>query len=200
MTAQARRTRRSPDLRRAEIVEAARTVFLDRGYADVGLTEIAAAGDVSRGLVYRYFPAGRPDLFLAVADGLLGELQERLRYAASTPFSTAKRMEHLLAALFAFFQDQPEAFRFLFRDVWAARDEAIEAATVAARGPIAAEIASLVAGSGTGTGSGADEITATSVGILGFALANIELVLNQNADPETAWRVTCDVATTRLRG
>lgn len=198
MTAQAKRTRRSPDLRRAEIVEAARNVFLERGYTDVGLTEVAAAGDVSRGLVYRYFPAGRPDLFLAVADGILGELQERLRYAASSPFSAAKRMEHLLAAMFAFFQDQPSSFRFLFRDVWAARDESIEAATLAARGPIAAEIASLVADSGA-DGS-ADEITATSVGILGFALANVELVLNQGADAETAWRVTCDFATARMRG
>jgi AcrR family transcriptional regulator len=198
MTATAKRTRRSPDRRRAEIVEAARTVFLDRGYADVGLTEIAAAGDVSRGLVYRYFPAGRPDLFLAVADGILGELQERLRYAASAPFSPAKRIEHLLAAMFAFFQDQPAAFRFLFRDVWAARDESIEAASVAARAPMAAEIASLVASSGAARE--ADEITATSVGILGFALANVDLVLNQGADPETAWRVTCGVATAYMKG
>ncbi|HEY8524299.1 MAG TPA: TetR/AcrR family transcriptional regulator [Acidimicrobiales bacterium] len=190
-----KRTRRSPDERRSEIVEAARKVFLERGYADVGLTEIAAAGDVSRGLVYRYFPAGRPDLYMAVAEGILGELQERLRYAASAPFSPAKRMEHLLAALFAFFQDQPAAFRFLFRDVWAARDESIEAAAIAARAPMAAEIASLVAMAGPRS---ADEVTATSVGILGFALANIELVLNQNADPETAWRVTCSFATAHL--
>lgn len=193
----AKRTRRSPDRRRAEIVEAARTVFLDRGYAEVGLTEIAAAGDVSRGLVYRYFPAGRPDLFLAVADGIFGELQERLRYASSAPFSAAKRMEHVLAALFAFFQDQPEAFRFLFRDVWAARDEAIEASTAAARAPIAAELASLVAASGAT--ADADEVTATSVGILGFALANIDLVLNQGAEAETAWRVTCAFATTHMK-
>lgn len=191
----AKRTRRSPDERRSEIVEAARKVFLDRGYAEVGLTEIAAAGDVSRGLVYRYFPAGRPDLFLAVAEGILGELQERLRYAASAPFSPARRMEHLLAALFAFFQDQPAAYRFLFRDVWAARDESIEAASIAARAPMAAEIAGLVATSGARS---ADEVTATSVGILGFALANIDLVLNQNADPETAWRVTCGFATAHL--
>lgn len=194
----AKRTRRSPDRRRAEIIEAARTVFLDRGYAEVGLTEIAAAGDVSRGLVYRYFPAGRPDLFLAVAERIFGELQERLHYASSAPFSASKRMEHVLAALFAFFQDQPEAFRFLFRDVWAARDEAIEASTSAARAPVAAEIASLVAASGVT--ADASEIAVTSVGILGFALANIDLVLNQGADPETAWRVTCAFATTHMKG
>ena len=74
--------RKSGPARRADIVGAARAVFLAEGYADVGLTDVAAAGEVSRGLVYRHFPRGRSELFLAVTEDLLGELQERLRYAA----------------------------------------------------------------------------------------------------------------------
>ena len=58
----------------ADIVGAARAVFLAEGYADVGLTDVAAAGEVSRGLVYRHFPRGRSELFLAVrhACGIAG--------------------------------------------------------------------------------------------------------------------------------
>ena len=69
--------RKSGPARRADIVGAARAVFLAEGYADVGLTDVAAAGEVSRGLVYRHFPRGRSELFLAVTEDLLGELQER---------------------------------------------------------------------------------------------------------------------------
>ena len=58
--------RKSGPARRADIVGAARAVFLAKGYAEVGLTDVAAAGEVSRGLVYRHFPRGRSDLFLAL--------------------------------------------------------------------------------------------------------------------------------------
>lgn len=186
--------RKSGPARRADIVGAARAVFLAEGYADVGLTDVAAAGEVSRGLVYRHFPRGRSDLFLAVTDDLLGELGERLRYAASAPFSPAKRMEHLLAALFAFFQERPEAYRFLFRDVWAAREESIEGSALAARAPLVAEIAALLAG----TEEGREEVDVASHGILGFALAAIEMALAGAIEAEAAWRVATRYAVSQM--
>ena len=174
--------RKSGPARRADIVGAARVVFLAEGYADVGLTDVAAAGEVSRGLVYRHFPRGRSELFLAVTEDLLGELQERMRYAASAPFSQAKRMEQLLAALFAFFQERPDAYRFLFRDVWAAR------------APLVAEVATLIAG----TDQSREEVDVASRGILGFALSAIEMALAGQVDAETAWRVACRYATSQM--
>jgi hypothetical protein len=103
-------------------------------------------------------------------------------------------MEQLLAALFAFFEETPEAFRFLFRDVWAARDEAVAASAVAARSPLTAEIAGIVADAALDT----DELVTTSAGILGFALANVELALAGTVSPETAWQVTCRFATSQM--
>lgn len=191
---ESRQVRRDPDARRAEIVEAARAIFLERGYAEIGLVEVASAGSVSRPLVYRYFPAGRADLFVAVAEDLVAELHERLRHAGSAPFSPAKRMEHLLAALFAFFTESPGAYRVLFHELWAARDDAVAAAVVAARAPLAAEIAEVVAAGG-GT---ADEVLLVSTGVLGCALANIELALAGTVDAEAAWRVTCAFAAAHL--
>jgi AcrR family transcriptional regulator len=188
--------RKSAVARRADIVNAARTIFLDQGYVDVGLTDVAAAGAVSRGLVYRHFPGGRSDLFLAVTEDLLSELQERLRYAASAPFSPAKRMEHLLAALFAFFQERPDAYRFLFRDVWAAREESLEASAIAARAPLLAEVAAVVAG----TDEPRAELEVASAGIIGFALAGVEMALDGQVDAETAWQVACRYATSQMGG
>ena len=190
----AKPVQRRPTERRDEIVQAARHVFLASGYDGAGLAEVASEGGLSRGSIYRYFPAGRPDLFVAVADELIGELHERLRYAARVPLSPAIRMEHLLGALFAFFDESPEAFRLLFRDVWATKEPAIEATTLASRAVLSSDIASVLADADLS----ADELAAASVGILGFALATIEASLGRPGTSETAWRVTCRFATALL--
>lgn len=183
-----------PSDRRAEIIKAARGVFLETGYSGAGLAEVAAAGQISRGSIYRYFPNGRVDLFLAVTEDLLDELHGRLRYAASAPFSPTTRMEHLIAAMFAFFQDEPKAHRFLFRDIWASGEPAVEATAATTRGLLTAEIAGVVAATGVDT----DQLPAIASGIFGFVLANVELSLNGEVDPETAWSVSCRFATEPL--
>lgn len=187
--------RRSAD-RPREIVRAARRLFLDLGYQGAGMAELAAASDVSRGSIYRYFPAGRSDLFLAVAEDVVGELQDRLRYAAGVPFSPQRRLEHLLAAFFAFFQEEPRAYRLLWHDVWATGEPAVEASVPAFRSLLAGEIAGVIAD----VAATADEVSAASTGILGLAMANVELALSGAVEAETAWRVTCRYAVSQLPG
>jgi AcrR family transcriptional regulator len=190
----ARRVRKNPETRRAEIVATARQVFAATGYAESGLAEIASAANVSKGLLYHYFPEGRPQLFVSVMQGLLGEFQQRLRQASKMPFSPRTRMEHLLAALFGFFDENPPAYRLLFRDPWVTHDDAVEASAIATRVQIASELADLMAGSSLP----ADDAVAASTGMLGFALANVELCIAGQVDAETAWRVTCEYATSRF--
>jgi AcrR family transcriptional regulator len=192
----AKRVRKRPDTRRAEIVTTARQVFAETGYAEAGLGDVAAAAKVSKALIYHYFPQGRPELFASVLQELLGEFQERLRQAAKVPFSPRTRMEHLLGALFAFFDENPPAYRLLFRDPWVTHDGAVEASAIATRVQIASELASVMANS---DGS-PDELLAASTGLLGFALANVELCLGGQIDPETAWRVTCTYALSQFGG
>jgi AcrR family transcriptional regulator len=189
-----KRVRKNPDLRRAEIVATAREVFAATGYAESGLAEIARAASVSKGLLYHYFPEGRPQLFVSVMHGLLAEFQQRLRQASKMPFSPRTRMEHLLAALFGFFDENPSAYRLLFRDPWVTHDDAVEASAIATRVQIASELATLMAASGLPT----DDLVSASSGILGFALANVDLCITGQVDAETAWRVTCEYATSRF--
>jgi AcrR family transcriptional regulator len=189
-----KRVRKHPETRRAEIVATAREVFAATGYAESGLAEIAGAASVSKGLLYHYFPDGRSQLFVSVMQGLLTEFQQRLRQASKMPFSPRTRMEHLLAALFGFFDENPSAYRLLFRDPWVTHDEAVEASAIATRVQIASEIASLMAGPGLPPA----DLVAASSGVLGFALANVELSITGQVDAETAWRVTCEYATSRF--
>ena len=189
-----KRVRKDPASRRAELVQAAREVFGRSGYADTGLTEIAHEAQVSKALLYHYFPDGRPQLFVAVAEQLLEEFRARVRQAAQVPFSPEKRMEQLLGAIFGFFDNNPEAYRLLFRDSSASRDRAVEEASALTRAQLSAELAGLMASSGLE----ATELLAVSNGILGFVLANVDLVLSGQVDAETAWRVSTAYATTAI--
>ena len=186
-----KRVRKDPASRRAELIRAAREVFGRSGYADTGITEIAHEAQVSKALLYHYFPDGRPQLFVAVAEQLLEEFRARVRQAAQVPFSPEKRMEQLLGAIFGFFDNSPEAYRLLFRDSSASRDHAVEEASAVTRAQLSAELAALMASSGMD----ADELVAVSSGILGFVLANVDLVLAEQIDAETAWRVSTAYAT-----
>ena len=109
-----RRVRKNPAARRAEIVQAARSVFAARGYENTGVADLSDAAQVSKALLYHYFPEGRPAIFAAVTEEVLAELRDRLHQASKLPFSPRRRMEHLLATLFGFFNERPEAYRQLF--------------------------------------------------------------------------------------
>src|SRR4051794_17970577 len=60
-----RRRRRQADLARQEILEAARRLLLDRGYAGTTIVAIAAAADVSPETIYKAF-GGKPGLIRAI--------------------------------------------------------------------------------------------------------------------------------------
>jgi AcrR family transcriptional regulator len=189
-----KRIRKNPHARRAEIVEAARGVFAAVGYESAGLAEISDAAQVSKGLLYHYFPEGRPALFAAVTEEVLAELQGRLEHATKVPFGPRRRLEHLLATLFGFFTERPETYHHLFADSRASRDELVAGSARAAKAQITAELTAVMASVQLST----DELVAATNGILGFALANIDLCLTGQLDPETAWRVTCEYGGARL--
>jgi AcrR family transcriptional regulator len=179
--------RKSPDARRADILAGARRVFAARGYSETGVAELAESANVSRSLLYHYFPGGRPQLFVHVIDEVLDELTRDLRRAALVPFSAQARLTHLLSAMFTFFDQNPGAYRLLFQDPTVWDDPAVESAALTVRVKITSELATVLADSDLS----ADDLVAASAGILGFTLANVEQCLAGRLEPEHAWRVTC---------
>ena len=58
--------------RRQEILDAARRVFVDKGYDNATMNDIAAAADLSAGSIYRYFENKR-DLIAAASNACIDE-------------------------------------------------------------------------------------------------------------------------------
>jgi AcrR family transcriptional regulator len=68
--------RLSREARRTQLVEAAIPVMVEDGLSTFALEDVAARADVTRNLLYHYFPRGRSDLVIAVAEHVGEELTE----------------------------------------------------------------------------------------------------------------------------
>src|SRR4051794_41927206 len=60
--------RLSSDARRAQLAGIAQVLIARDGHAGFSLDEVAEQADVTRNLLYHYFPRGRLDLFLAAVE------------------------------------------------------------------------------------------------------------------------------------
>ncbi len=174
------RVRMAPEARKTLIRTVAREVFAERGYAATGLAEIAERGQVSKTLLYHYFPDGRPELLVAVMDDVLTELMAETRAALAVPFGVNRKIEGLVDTFMSFLERNPDAFRLLFREPWGSGEPRIIRRAVEAQVQLATELISPLASSGA---PGPVLLAATS-GTVGLLLATAELLLAGQVDRE----------------
>ena len=87
---------------RERILEAALTLFRERGFAEATMREIAARAGVASGLAYYYFDS-KDAIVLAFYQRAKDELPARLTLPHQEP-TLAGRLEALIEAKFAYFQ------------------------------------------------------------------------------------------------
>jgi len=113
MTVQAPRRRKSA--RRAEILAAARQVFLERAFDEASISEIAARAGCVEGTIYTYF-RGKRDLFDAVLaefyDRLIADIEPRLAAISGT----RDRLTYLIARHLQIAVDDPAFARLIVRE------------------------------------------------------------------------------------
>ncbi len=68
---------------RGALVEAARGLFAERGYAGVGTEEVVRAAGVTRGALYHHFKGGKRDLFRAVVETIEREVVQEIAERAA---------------------------------------------------------------------------------------------------------------------
>jgi TetR/AcrR family transcriptional repressor of mexJK operon len=89
-------TRRpSPDERRAAILEIAREVFLEEGYAAGSMSRIAAEVGGSKATLYSYFPSKR-ELFVAVIEREADRLFDQIFSTKPSPGEPLKAIDELV--------------------------------------------------------------------------------------------------------
>ena len=101
---------------RDALIEAARPLFAERGYAAVGTEEIVRAAGVTRGALYHHF-GGKRDLFEAVYERIEVELAQRIAAGALDAGATAP-LDAMRAGAEMFLQaaTEPEAQRIVLLD------------------------------------------------------------------------------------
>lgn len=108
------RDRKSPDVRRAEILDAAERLFIQRGPDSVSIADIAREAGAAKGLLYHYFES-KDDLINELRERYLGEwyrLTERLLDVEGDG-DEADRFALFLTAMYEFHADKVELHHLL---------------------------------------------------------------------------------------
>ena len=133
-------TRTKPaEQRRAELLTAARALFLAKGVAATSLDDITQRAGVSKGLFYLYF-ASKEDLVLALQEQFSGEVAARMAPAKAGPPDWGARLDACVAAGFGSYRELHDLHEVLFRHAHPARPDP-DAATLVIRDLLAAGVA-----------------------------------------------------------
>lgn len=106
-------TRLPREERRAQVLAAAREVFVAQGYHTAGMDDIADRAGVSKPVLYQHFP-GKLDLYLALLDDGIASLLDTLRSALESTHDNKQRVRGAVTAYFAFVDDPDGAYRLVF--------------------------------------------------------------------------------------
>ena len=103
--------------KRSEILEAAMTVFAQKGFHRSKMEEVAVAAKIGKGTIYEYFTSKR-QLLQALHGYMLGKLKEYYAEALKDIEEPPEIIRGFLAAALASFREW-EPFFYVFCDVWA---------------------------------------------------------------------------------
>lgn len=135
------RTRPRRDEVRARVLEAARGVFAERGFAGASTDLVAAAAGFTKGAVYSNF-GSKDELFLAL---LAAEATARVA-AVEEALAATTDLPGALAAVGAQLSRPDAAWQLLYLEFWqrAVRDPAVRTAFVASRRELRGRVAGAV--------------------------------------------------------
>lgn len=99
--------------RRAQLLEAAQSVFVESGYHAAAMDDIAERAHVSKPVLYQHFP-GKLDLYLALLDTHTAEVPALVREALGSTTDNGARVAAAVDAFFSFVERKDGAFRLVF--------------------------------------------------------------------------------------
>lgn len=150
--------------RRAQLLDAAREAFVEKGFHAAAMDDIAERAGVSKPVLYQHFP-GKRELYLALLDESGEQLLARIHQALLSTDDNKQRVTATVAAYFDFVGDPATAHRLLFESDLtnepAVRDRLERFTALCAQ-----EIAKVIA---EDTGLPVEESTLLAIGLVGNA-------------------------------
>lgn len=108
-----RRERLPRSARRAQLMEAAQSVFVESGYHGAAMDEIAERAHVSKPVLYQHFP-GKLDLYLALLEKHSREVPDLVSTAVNSSTDNSQRVGAAIQAFFEYVGRQDAGFRLVF--------------------------------------------------------------------------------------
>lgn len=108
-----RQIRLSREERRRRLMSAAQEIFGEKGYRRSEVEEISRRAGVTKPILYRHFPGGKAEVFVAVLDGHIRDLLKALWDAMASSTEAIDRLHKGLDAYLQFAEENPDGFRLL---------------------------------------------------------------------------------------
>lgn len=100
-----------------KIIEAARTVFIERGYAETSMSEIATKAGINRPVLHYYFRT-KDKMFQAVFGSIVSSvIPQVLDAIMQREKSIAERIECIINAYYSLFESTPYLPLFMLREL-----------------------------------------------------------------------------------
>jgi AcrR family transcriptional regulator len=99
--------------RMERILDSAEKLFVEKGYADTSINDIAEDADFGRTSIYQYFN-GKEEMYLRVLERYTDLLTERMAHAVSTADTVPNKIRAFLEILRRFAKEKPAFFELYF--------------------------------------------------------------------------------------
>ena len=107
------RKEREREARKNAILEAAKTVFFQKGLHAATMDQIAEAAELSKGTLYLYFP-NKEELYISILLEGLALLHERLEKAVRDTEGWEEKLRNIGWSYYSFYQEERNYFDILF--------------------------------------------------------------------------------------
>jgi AcrR family transcriptional regulator len=109
----AERKSREQKARRESVLSAARKLFLQKGFANTSMEELASGAELAKGTLYLYFKS-KDEIIYTLLSPILMDFLERLRVIASDPREPAdSTLRRIVKCVGDTYVEEPEMFRLV---------------------------------------------------------------------------------------
>lgn len=103
----------SKELTRELIIKQARTQFIDKGYQQISMRNIAAQLGCSHGAIYYYFK-NKAELFYAIVEEDFAKLNDQIEQVIQGPEDDSKKLSNILIRFIEFGLNHQSQFEIMF--------------------------------------------------------------------------------------